>query len=204
MLASPDQQVSLTDPDSRSMATSGRGSGVVGYNVQVAVDTEHHLIVAHEVTNSGSDRSQLANMAKQAKAILQAEELAAVADRGYFNSPEILECGEAGITVTLPKPMTSGAKSQGRFGKQDFVYVPEKDVYRCPAGEQLTYRFSAEEHGKTIRRYWTTACSKCPCNRDARLGRNGGSNAGNTSTCWGRSGASRREPASHACAPRDR
>src|SRR5262250_1903032 len=162
MLASPDQQVSLTDPDSRSMATSGRGSGVVGYNVQVAVDTEHHLIVAHEVTNSGSDRSQLANMAKQAKAVLQAAELAAVADRGYFNSPEILECAEAGITVTLPKPMTSGAKSQGRFGKQDFVYVPEKDVYRCPAGEQLTYRFTAEEHGKTIRRYWTRACPKCP------------------------------------------
>src|SRR6516164_9009614 len=162
MLASPDQQISLTDPDSRSMATSGRGSGVVGYNVQVAVETEHHLIVAHEVTNSGSDRSQLANMAKQAKAILQSEELAAVADRGYFNSPEILECVKAGITVTLPKPMTSGAKSQGRFGKQDFVYVPEKDVYRCPAGEQLTYRFTAEEHDKTIRRYWTTACPKCP------------------------------------------
>jgi transposase len=161
MLASPDQQVSLTDPDSRSMATSGRGSGVVGYNVQVAVDTEHHLIVAHEVTNSGSDRSQLANMAKQAMAVLQAQELAAVADRGYFNSPEILECAEAGITVTLPKPMTSGAKSQGRFGKQDFVYVPEKDVYRCPAGEQLTYRFTAEEQGKTMRRYWTTACPKC-------------------------------------------
>jgi transposase len=162
MLASPDQQVSLTDPDSRSMATRGRGSGVVGYNVQVAVDTEHHLIVAHEVTNSGSDRSQLANMAKQAKAVLQAAELTAVADRGYFNSPEILECAEAGITVTLPKPMTSGAKSQGRFGKQDFVYVPGKDVYRCPAGEQLTYRFTAEEQGKTMRRYWTTACPKCP------------------------------------------
>jgi len=161
MLASPDQQVSLTDPDSRSMATSGRGSGVVGYNVQIAVDTEHHLIVAHEVTNSGSDRSQLANVAKQAKAVLQTEELAAVADRGYFNSPEILDCAEAGITVTLPKPMTSGAKSQGRFGKQDFVYVPEKDVYRCPAGEHLTYRFTAQEDGKTMRRYWTTACPKC-------------------------------------------
>jgi transposase len=162
MLASPDQQVSLTDPDSRSMATSGRGSGVVGYNVQVAVETEHHLIVAHEVTTTGSDRAQLANMAKQAKAVLQAQELAAVADRGYFNSPEILECAEAGITVTLPKPMTSGAKSQGRFGKQDFIYVAERDVYRCPAGKQLTYRFAAEEHGKTIRRYWTTACPKCP------------------------------------------
>jgi len=170
MLASPDQQVSLTDPDSRSMATSGRGSGVVGYNVQVAVDTEHHLIVAHEVTNSGSDRSQLANMAKQAKAVLQTEELAAVADRGYFNSPEILECVEAGITVTLPKPMTSGAKSQGRFGKQDFVYVPEKDVYRCPAGEHLTYRYTTEEHGKMIRRYWTTACPKCPVKSQCTTG----------------------------------
>ena len=88
MLASPDQQVSLTDPDSRSMATSGRGSGVVGYNVQVAVDTEHHLIVTHEVTNSGSDRAQLASIARQAKAVLQSETLDAVADRGYFNSPE--------------------------------------------------------------------------------------------------------------------
>jgi hypothetical protein len=86
MLASPDQQISLTDPDSRSMATSGRGSGVVGYNVQVAVDTEHHLIVAHEVTNSGSDRAQLANMARQAKAVLETETLEAVAGRGYFNT----------------------------------------------------------------------------------------------------------------------
>ena len=161
MLASPDQQVSLTDPDSRSMATSGRGSGVVGYNVQVAVDTEHHLIVTHEVTNSGSDRAQLANVAKQAKAVLQTETLEAVADRGYFNSPEILACHEAGITVTLPKPMTSGAKSDGRFGKQDFVYLPDEDVYRCPAGERLIYRYTNEEDGKVLRRYWTTVCSAC-------------------------------------------
>src|SRR5215203_1706732 len=112
MLASSDQQISLTDPDSRSMATRGRGSGVVGYNVQVAVDTEHHLIVTHEVTNSGSDRAQLANVAKQAKAVLQTETLEAVADRGYFNGEEILACDRAGITVTLPKPLTSGAKSQ--------------------------------------------------------------------------------------------
>src|SRR6186713_419428 len=161
MLASPDQQISLTDPDSRSMATSGRGSGVVGYNVQVAVDTEHHLIVAHEVTNSGSDRAQLANMAKQAKEVLKAETLEAVADRGYFSSPEILACHEAGITITLPKPMTSGAKSDGRFGKQDFVYLPEEDAYRCPAGQQLPYRFTSEEDGKRLRRYWTTACQAC-------------------------------------------
>ena len=114
MLASSDQQISLTDPDSRSMATSGRGSGVVGYNVQVAVDTENHLIVAHEVTNIGTDRAQLANMASQAKEALGAEHLDAVADRGYFNSPEILACEQANITVTLPKPMTSGAKAVQR------------------------------------------------------------------------------------------
>jgi hypothetical protein len=162
MLASPDQQISLTDPDSRSMATSGRGSGVVGYNVQVAVDTEHHLIVTHEVTNTGSDRSQLAKVASQAKAVLGADHLDAVADRGYFNSPEILACEQADITVTLPKPMTSGAKSEGRVGKQDFVYLPTEDVYRCPAGETLTYRFTREEAGKTVHRYWTTACPRCP------------------------------------------
>ena len=170
MLASPDQQLSLTDPDSRSMATSGRGSGVVGYNVQVAVDTEHHLIVAHEVTTSGSDRAQLANMAKQAKAVLQAQDLAAVADRGYFNSPEILACHEAGITVTLPKPMTSGAKADGRYGRQDFVYIAAEDVYRCPAGERLTYRYTNEEAGKVLRRYWTTACCKCPLKSQCTTG----------------------------------
>ncbi|HET9248111.1 MAG TPA: IS1182 family transposase [Xanthobacteraceae bacterium] len=162
MLASPDQQISLTDPDSRSMATSGRGSGVVGYNVQIAVDTQHHLIVTHEVTNTGSDRSQLANVASQAKEVLEADHLDVVADRGYFNSTEILACEQADITVTLPKPMTSGAKADGRFGKQDFVYLSMDDVYRCPAGEKLTYRFTGEESGKMLRHYWTTACPTCP------------------------------------------
>jgi len=128
MLMSADKQVSLTDPDSRSMATSGRGSGVVGYNVQVAVETKNHLIITHEVTNSGSDRGQLARVGKAAQAVLRADKLEAVADRGYFNSPEILACEEAGITVTLPKPMTSGAKAEGRFGKQDFVYLASEDV----------------------------------------------------------------------------
>jgi transposase len=111
MLATPDQQISLTDPDPRSMATSGRGSDVVGYNVQVAVDTENHLIVAHEVTNTGTDRAQLANMAVQAKEALAAEHLDAVVDRGYFNGPEVLACEQANVTVTLPKPLTSGSKS---------------------------------------------------------------------------------------------
>jgi hypothetical protein len=110
------------------MATSGRGSGVVGYNVQIAVDTEHHLIVRQEVTNTGLDRSRLAKVASQAKDVLGADRLDGVADRGYFSSTEILACEQAGITVTLPKPMTSGAKSDGRFGKQDFVYLPTEDV----------------------------------------------------------------------------
>jgi len=161
MLAAPDQQLSLTDPDSRSMATSGRGSGVVGYNVQVAVDTEHHLIVTHEVTNVGSDRAQLARIATEAKAALQTDTLEAVADRGYFSGEEIVACDQAGITVTLPKPMTSGIKAKGRYGKQDFVYLPEADVYRCPAGERLKYYYTNVENGLALRRYWTNACRSC-------------------------------------------
>src|SRR5947208_11784553 len=143
MMQTEDKQISLTDPDSRSMATSGRGSGVVGYNVQVAVDTKHHLIVTHEVTNVGTDRSQLANVAKETKTTLEATSLDVVADRGYFSSGQILACEEAGITVTLPKPMTSNSKTEGRFGKQDFRYVVEEDVYSCPAGERLAYAFTA-------------------------------------------------------------
>jgi transposase len=162
VLAAPDKQVSFTDPDSRSMATSGRGSGVVGYNVQTAVDTVNHLIVAHEVTNVGSDRSQLANTAQAAKEALKVEKLEAVADRGYFNGEEIKACEDAGVTVTLPKPMTSGAKAEGRFGKQDFVYLAEEDIYRCPAGEQLTHRMTTVENGQNMRRYWTNTCRACP------------------------------------------
>jgi len=161
MLATADQQISLTDPDARSMATSGRGSGVVGYNVQIAVDTKHHLIITHEVTNEGSDRSQLSAVAKQAKATLDVEKLDAVADRGYFNGEEILACEEAGITVTLPKPMTSNAKAEGRFGKQDFRYVAEEDVYVCPAGERLAYYYTSEDKGLIQHRYVTKACQNC-------------------------------------------
>jgi transposase len=168
MLAAPDQQISLTDPDSRSMATSGRGSGVVGYNVQVAVDTEHHLIITHEVTNVGSDRAQLAHMAKETKATLEATNLDVIADRGYFSSEEILECDKAGITVTLPKPMTSGAK---RFSKQDFRYVAEDDVYICPAGKRLAYSFTTQEHGLVLRRYLTNVCQHCAIKRRCTTGK---------------------------------
>jgi transposase len=161
MMKSEDRQISLTDPDARSMATSGKDTGIVGYNVQIAVDTQHHLIVAHEVTNVGTDRHQLANMAGQAHDEMAVETLDVVADRGYYEGAEIVACEEAGIMVTLPKPMTSGAKAAGRFGKQDFVYVAADDVYRCPAGERLTYRHQSLEDGKTIRRYSTSACKTC-------------------------------------------
>jgi hypothetical protein len=171
MLATPEQQISLTDPDARSMATSGRGSGVVGYNVQVAVETKHHLIIAHEVINEGSDRAQLSPMAKAAKAVLAVEKLDAVADRGYFSGEEILACQNAGITVTLPKPMTSNSKAKGRFGKQDFRYVTGQDVYICPAGETLPYRYTTEENGLILRRYWTNACQGCPIKQTCTTGK---------------------------------
>ena len=160
--ASEDKQISLTDPDARSMATSGKDTGIVGYNVQAAVDTTNHLIVAHEVTNIGTDRHQLANMANQAREELGTATLEVVADRGYYEGGEIKACTDAGITVTLPKPQTSGAKAEGRFGKQDFVYVAADDVYRCPAGERLTFRFAGMDDGKLMRRYWTSACGNCP------------------------------------------
>jgi transposase len=161
VLASPDQQVSLTDPDARSMATKAKGSGMVGYNVQAAVDTTHHLIVAHDVINEGHDRAQLAAMSKKAKAALGTNELEVIADSGYFNGEEILECGKANITATLPKPQTSSNQAKGLFIKQDFRYVADGDIYICPAGERLTYRFTNVEKGLTLRRYWTNACRDC-------------------------------------------
>ena len=185
MLATPDQQISLTDPDARSMATSGRGSGVVGYNVQIAVEADHHLIVMHEVTNDGTDRSQLSHVANETKAALGVEKLDAVADRGYFNSEEIWACEEADITVTLPKPMTSGAKAEGRFGKQDFRY----DIYVCPAGEKLAYP------RKTVcccAATGPTSARTAQSNPIAPPARNDGSPDGNMSTSRSRSTPARR------------
>jgi hypothetical protein len=161
MLETPDQQISLTDPDARSMATSGKGSGMVAYNVQSAVDTKHHLIVAHEVTNDGSDRSQLFAMATQAKAALMVDKLEVVADRGYFSSLKILDCHNDDITVTLPKPQTSGNKAKGQFVKADFRYVADDDIYLFPADERLVYHFTSVERGLSLRRYWSTACPTC-------------------------------------------
>ena len=161
MLAAPDEQLSLTDPDARSMATSGRGTGMVGYNVQAAVDARHHLIVAHEVTNKGSDRAQLSPMGEHAKEALGVEEIEAVADRGYFSGEEIKACEEAKITTYLPKPQTSQQRTKGYFAKRDFIYKPEDDEYRCPAGERLIKHTTTVRNGLTIYRYWTSVCGQC-------------------------------------------
>jgi transposase len=156
---SPDKQVSLTDPGARSMMT--RGTGIVGYNVQTAVDTQHHLIVAHEVTNVGSDRDQLSSMAKQAREAMASGTLSVVADRGYFKSEQILACHDAGITAYVPKPMTSGAKADGRFNNDAFIYDAAKNEYICPAGEALIWHYSYVEKGLKLHRYLSSKCQGC-------------------------------------------
>ncbi len=168
----PDQQVSLTDPDARSMSTSGRGTAIVGYNVQTAVDTEHHLIVAHDVTNAGHDRAQLARMAQKAMEILPKERLHVYADRGYFSGPEILACEELGATPLVAKPLTSGNRAQGLFDKRDFQYLPEVDEFRCPAGSRAIRRFSVIEKGQLINKYWSSDCPKCPIKSKCTTGTN--------------------------------
>ena len=161
MKNSADGQLSLTDPDARSMASQGKGTGIVGYNVQTAVDAEHHLIVMHEVTNVGSDRGQLYKMAEKAREAMGTEGLTAVADRGYFKSEEILACHEAGMVPLVAKSLTSNANAEGRFGREDFRYIPRRDEYRCPANQRLIKRSTAIEHGMTFHRYWSSSCGSC-------------------------------------------
>jgi hypothetical protein len=151
-------------------ATSGRGTGIVGYNVQTAVDAKHHLIVAHEVTNVGHDRTQLSSMAKQTRAAVGADQLTAVADRGYFKGEEILECERAGITALVSKPQTSNNQAKGQFDKQDFRYIPADDEYECPAGQRAIWRFTTVENGQTLHKYWSSACPRCPIKAQCTTG----------------------------------
>jgi len=159
--AAPDNQVSLSDPDSRSMATHGTGNGIVGYNVQAAVDTKHHLIVAHEVVQKGHDRHQLAPMANLARAAMGSKTLTAFADRGYYTGEQIVACEEDGISTLVPKPQTSNNKAAGLFDKRDFIYTPESNEFKCPAGQRAIYRFTSVEDGKALHKYWSSACTKC-------------------------------------------
>ncbi len=169
MLDAPGKQISLTDPDARSMKS--RGTGMVGYNVQTAVDTKHHLIVAHEVTNNGSDRRQLANMARQAKSVIATEALTAVADRGYYRSEDILDCEKADITTYLPKPNTSPNRTKGQYDRDAFRYITRDDEYECPAGQRLVRHMTTQEKGKTLHRYWTSVCQQCPLKAQCTSGR---------------------------------
>ena len=169
-LEAPDEQISLTDPDARSMATSGRGSGVVGYNIQAAVEIDHHLIVTHDVVQTGNDTSQLAPMGQMAKEALGVDELDVVADRGYFSADQIKECADANITPTLPKPQTSSNRKKGMFVKADFRYVAGEDVYICPAAERLIWRYVTQEAGLVISRYWADACGTCPLKDECTTG----------------------------------
>lgn len=171
MLEAPDKQISLTDLDARSMATSGKGTGIVGYNVQTAVEPKHHLIVTHEVTNVGNDRGQLSTMAQSARDAIGVEALTVVADRGYFDGKQILACDEAGITPFVPKPLTSGSKADGRFGKQDFVYIAQDDEYRCPAGQRLIKHYTTVEDGMTLHCYWCSVCPACPMKAQCTTGK---------------------------------
>ncbi len=130
--------------------------------MQTAVDAEHHLIVAHEVITEGVDRDQLVRIAEQARAATGIEALTVVADRGYFKGDLIQQCDAAGITPIVPKSMTSNSKADGRFDKQDFIYIASDDEYRCPAGQRAIKRFITIEHGMTLSKYWSSACPKCP------------------------------------------
>jgi len=160
--AAPDKQVSLTDPDARSMATSGKGTGIVGYNVQVAVDAEHHLIIAHEVTNVGSDRAQLASMGRRAREATGCEEVTVVADRGYYTGEEVLACEGTGVLPCVPKTLTSGNAKRGLFTGQDFLYDAENDRYTCPAGQHLTKGKVRSDRRDNIDHYRNlTACPTC-------------------------------------------
>ena len=154
-----DKQISLTDPDARSLRT--RGTGIVGYNVQTAVEPDNHLIVAHEVTNQFNDHNQLSPMAIAAREAMGIDTLDAVADRGYFKGEQVLACSEAGITAYVPHTGTSNNKAKGLYDKADFRYIVEDDEYQCPAGERLKRRSTREEYGKQITRYWTSNCGQC-------------------------------------------
>ncbi len=159
---SPGHQVSLTDPDARSMATSGKGTGIVGYNVQAVVDAKHHIIVAHEVTNLGHDRSQLGNMARKGKQAIAKDDVTVFADRGYYSGVEVLECEKENITALVPKVITSNSRAAGRFEKRDFIYFSDEDEYECPAGKRAKYRYSSQDKGLNVLVYWSSDCPACP------------------------------------------
>ena len=170
---SGETQISLTDPDSRMMPVSGGRRTDVGYNVQVAVDPKHKLIVDHEVTNAVTDRNLLSYMAKRVKEMLGLDELEVLADMGYYHGKEVKACLEEGITPFIPKPKTSAGRKRGLYGKGDFRFDQENDCYWCPAGEKLTYRFRTTEKGREIKYYASSACGRCTMRAQCTRNRGG-------------------------------
>ena len=173
----PDKQISLTDPDARAMSTNARSSGTVGYNVQAAVDTKHHLIVAHEVSTLMGDRDQLSHMSEKAREATGIKKLEVIADRGYYKMEEIKDTVDAGITPYVPKSLTSSNRSKGLYDRRDFVYIEQDDEYQCPAGERLPKRTKTHDRNKVMWRYWSSNCgscqlkSKCTTGKERRVSR---------------------------------
>ena len=153
------KQVSVTDPDTRKMPTA-HGT-MVGYNAQMAVDARHKLIAADDVTNEVTDLHQLADVALEARANLELKQVEVVADAGYYNAAEVSRCVEQGITPYIPKADTSANTARGLYGKSQFQYDGVKDVYVCPAGGELTYRFATYELGRELRYYRASGCKSC-------------------------------------------
>lgn len=167
-------QVSLTDPDSRSMPI-GRGHHTeVAYNVQVTVDDKHKLILDHEVTNDVTDQGHLEDMSLRAKKILGVKKFDMLTDTGYYDGQEVAACLEEGITPWISKPHTSRNKKKGLFTKDDFRYIRRSDCYLCPAGKRLTFSFQGHELGRDIRYYATSACSRCPMRPQCTQKKSGG------------------------------
>jgi transposase len=163
--AAPGGQVSLTDPDARAMSSRGKGTDIVGYNVQIAVDAEHHLILAHEVTNIGNDRAQLVSMGEKAREASGHASITVLADRGYYSGDQIVACDGTGVEPIVPKTETSGGAFRGRFTIQDFIYDREHDRYTCPAGQVLTQAKKRSTRGPDpdfVRYRNLEACGACP------------------------------------------
>ena len=164
-------QISLTDPESRSMRV---GHDVeVSYNVQIVVDHKHKLVIEHGVTNEVTDQGQLFTMAQKGKELLGVETLEVVADRGYYNGGEVKACEQSGMTVYVPQPNNSSNLKRGLFTKEDFTYDPEKDCYRCPAGKELSYRFNSVEQGRPVRSYEIFGCNSCELKSQCSINKKG-------------------------------
>lgn len=167
----PDKQISLTDPDARAMSTNARSSGNVGYNVQTAVDTKHHLIVAHDVSMAMSDRRMLTRMSKKAQQATGIDKLEVVADRGYFTMEEIKSTVDIGITPYVPKSLTSNNRKRGMYDRRDFTYVEKDDEYQCPAGERLPRQTKTTQGNMLMYRYWSKCCGTCALKSKCTVGK---------------------------------